>query len=115
MAAKIKPWTEDECKKVEGILTSFNGAEEVCAVMGCEPGELDARCLQSFGTEFEDLMERYHTVGRSKLRQALFEGAMNGNAKALDTLAREQLGSGPVETRRRLNAAAAPIAKEVDF
>lgn len=115
MAAKIKPWTEEECEKVEGILTSFNGAEEVCAVMGCEPEDLDARCLQSFDCKFEDLMARFHTVGRSKLRQALFEGAMSGNAKALDTLAREQLGSGPVETRRRLTAAATPGAKEVDF
>jgi predicted permease len=41
--------------------------------------------------------------------------AMEGNAKCLDTLAREQLGIGPVESRRRTAAKEQPAAEEVDF
>ena len=115
MAKRPTPWTDDEREQVIGILTSFNGADEVCAVMGCEVADLDRRCYQSFGEPFADLMERYHTVGRVKVRQALFDSAMHGNAKALDTLAREQLGIGPVEMRRKLSDAGSDKPGDVDF
>ena len=54
-------------------------------------------------------------VGKTKLRQALFDAAMAGNAKALDTLSREQLGTGPVETRRKLAGTGTAKQEEVDF
>lgn len=115
MAKRPTRWTEEECERVVDVLTSFNGADEVCAVMGCDADELDRRCYQSFGESFADLMERYHTVGRVKVRQALFDSAMHGNAKALDTLAREQLGIGPVEVRRKLSDQGGSVAGDVDF
>ena len=40
---------------------------------------------------------------------------MHGNAKALDTLAREQLGIGPVEMRRKLSDAGSDKPGDVDF
>lgn len=116
MAKKsTRAWTQEEQEQVIAILTSFSGADEVCAVMECDPADLDRRCYQAFNAPFADVMERYHTVGRAKIRQALFDGAMNGNAKALDTLSREQLGTGPVETRKRVTGSIVSKQEEVDF
>lgn len=116
MGKRLQPWSEEDRERVVGILTSFNGADEVCAMMHVDAEELDRRCYQSFGESFADLMERCHVTGRAMLRQALYESAMSGNAKALDTLSREQLGTGPVETRRRVaGIAASKQQEEVDF
>lgn len=115
MGKRPTPWTDEERQRVIDILTSFNGADEVCAVMDVDQSELDRRCYQSFGKPFADLAEQYHMVGKTKLRQALFDAAMAGNAKALDTLSREQLGTGPVETRRKLAGTGTAKQEEVDF
>lgn len=110
------PWTEQQAKDVEDILTCFNGAEEVCAAMGCRKSDLNWLCRQAFGLTFKDAEARFQTIGRSLLRRALFNSAVDGNAKALDTLVREQLGMGPIEARKRTVAKAEQAkADDVDF
>ena len=118
MASRPEPWTEEQAKTVKDMLTCFNGPEEVCAAMECKRSDLNWLCRQAYGESFAATMERFHTVGRSLLRRAIFNAALEGNAKAVDTLAREQLGTGPVETRRRQAAKAKAEqakAEEVDF
>lgn len=118
MTARPEPWTEEQAKTVKDMLTCFNDAEEVCAALECRRADLNWLCRQAFGEPFSTVRDRFHTVGRSLLRRAMFNAAIDGNAKALDTLAREQLGTGPVETRRKQAAKAkAEQAKveEVDF
>ena len=115
-AREITPWTDAQAKDVEDILTCFNGADEVCAAMGCRKGDLNWLCRQAFGMTFKDAEQRFQTIGRSLLRRALFNAATDGNAKALDTLVREQLGMGPLEARRRTAAKAEQAkADDVDF
>lgn len=86
--------------------------------MECAATDLDALCRQAFGMNFARTSHKYALVGRARIRSALFKAAEHGNAKALDTLVREQLGGGPVETRRRQAAEAKAVqakAEEVDF
>ena len=56
-------------------------------------------------------------MGVARVRQALFKAAIEDrNSKALDMFAREMLGLGAVETRRRKTAAAeAAEQEETDF
>lgn len=110
------PWTDEQAREVEETLMCFNGADEVCAAVGCKAADLNWLCRQAFGLTFKQAEARFQTVGRSRLRKALFEAALAGNAKALDTLVREQLGMGPVEARRRTAAKAEQArADETDF
>lgn len=113
MAQRPNPWTEQQARDVESILTCFNGAAEVCAAMDCKEADLNWLCRQAFGLTFKQAKAKFQTVGRSLLRRALFNSAIEGNAKALDVLSREQLGTGPVEMRRKM--ASAPKQEEVDF
>lgn len=99
-------WTEEDVQQVVGLLTTFNGADEVCAVLGCAKDGLDALSHAAFGMPFADAEEVFHSQGRAMVRKALFDQAMDGSAKALEMLAREQLGMGPVETRKRVTAKA---------
>ena len=118
MTARPEPWTEEQAKTVKDMLTCFNDAEEVCAALECRRSDLNWLCRQAFGEPFSAVRDRFHTVGRSLLRRAMFNAAIDGNAKALDTLAREQLGSDPIVARRKQAAKAkAEQAKveEVDF
>lgn len=94
-------WTPEEAEQVQGILSQFNGAPEVCAIMGCDVADLDALCEQAFGMSFERAKETFAAQGRALVRKAIFAAAMEGNTKALDMLAREQLGMGAVEIRNR--------------
>lgn len=112
----LQPWTEQEASDVKETLMCFNGADEVCATVGCKRDDLNWLCRQAFGMTFNQAEQRFQTVGRAQLRKALFSAALDGNAKALDTLVREQLGMGPVEARRRTAAKAKQAeAEEVDF
>ena len=97
----MKKWTEEEAEQARGILTQFNGAAELAAVMGCDESDLDALCRGAFDLEFEEARETFAAQGRALLRRALWQQAQEGNTKALDMLAREQLGLGAVEQRRR--------------
>lgn len=97
----MTPWTDEEAEQVQGILSQFNDAPEVCAVMGCDPSELDALCIEAFDMTFERARDTFAAQGRALLRRALFSAAMDGNTKAIDMLAREQLGMGAVEMRHR--------------
>lgn len=110
-----EPWSEKEAKQVEDMLTCFNGADEICCALNCRKDDLNWLCRQAFGKPFKDVEKRFRTVGQSLIRRAMFNAAMEGNAKCLDTLAREQLGIGPVESRRRTAAKEQPAAEEVDF
>lgn len=95
-------WDEGQADNVRGLLTQFNGAEEVCAVMGCPEGDLDALCDAAFGMPFSEAKDTFSAQGRAMVRRTLMQQALDGNMKALDMLAREQLGMGAVETRRRV-------------
>lgn len=95
-------WTEQEAEQVQGLLTTFSGADEVCAVVDCDKADLDALCQDAFDMDFKCAQEHFAAQGRAMVRKALFEQALEGNAKAMDMLAREQLGLGPVETRKRV-------------
>ncbi|MBR3384042.1 MAG: hypothetical protein IKG69_02350 [Atopobiaceae bacterium] len=99
-------WNEDEVQQVVGLLTTFNGADEVCAVLGCRKSQLDRLSRAAFGMRFELARKKFSGQGRAMVRKALFDQAMDGSAKALEMLAREQLGMGPVETRKRVTAKA---------
>ena len=100
MAAK---WTESDVEQVRGLLMQFNGPDEVCAVLGCEPADLDGLSMSAFGMGFDAARAKFAAMGRAMLRKELMMQALNGNPKALDMLAREQLGMGPVEQRSRQN------------
>ena len=109
-------WTEQETDKVRALLTQFNGLDEVCAVMGCDPSDLDELSLEAFGMAFEPARAKFAAIGRSILRKELMEQALDGNAKALDMLAREQLGIGPVELRAKSSdVATVPSGEEVQL
>ena len=95
-------WDEQQADNVRGLLTQFNGAEEVCAVMGCEESQLDGLCIASLHMDFATAKATFSAQGRAMVRRTLMQQALDGNIKALDMLAREQLGMGAVETRRRV-------------
>lgn len=95
------PWDEEQVDNVQGLLTQFNGPDEVCAVVGCDPSELDAQCDLAFGMDFETAMKTFAAQGRAYIRRALMQQAMEGNVKAIDMLAREHLGMGAIEQRER--------------
>lgn len=100
-------WTKEQADQVEGLLVQFNGASEVCAVMGCDVTELDGLCMQAFGMSFERSREKFAAVGRALLRKALMQQAIETGGRALDMLAREQLGiSAPTTTKGREGAKA---------
>ena len=94
-------WTNDQRATVAELLTQFNGADEVCAVTKCPPEELDDYALDAFGCTFEQARAVFSARGRANIRRALMTEAMSGNTKALEMLAREQLGMGAVEIRKK--------------
>ena len=94
-------WTEEQAAEVANLLTHFNGADEVCAMTETSPDDLDANALAAFGCNFEQAKTAFAARGRAMLRDALMAQAMSGNTKALEMLAREQLGMGAVEIRKK--------------
>ena len=109
-------WTDGDAEQVRGLLMQFNGPEEVCAVLGCAPADLDGLCVGAFGEPFEAARAKFAAIGRAMLRKELMVQAMNGNQKALDMLAREQLGMGPVELRAKSSQSeSAESAEEVQL
>lgn len=93
-------WTDEQIDTVKNLLMNFNGASEVCAVLSCSADELDLYCLHAFNMDFNTTKDFYAARGRAALRQTLMDEALDGNVKALDMLAREQLGMGAVEIRK---------------
>ena len=104
-------WTPQDAEQVRGLLMQFNGAEEVCAVLDCDPADLDGLCLDAFGLDFERARSKFSAMGRAMLRKELMMQALGGNPKALDMLAREHLGMGPVEQRSKQEDRPQPEAK----
>lgn len=96
-------WSENDIEQARGLLMQFNGADEVCAVLDCKRDDLDKLCINAFGLDFEQSREKFAAIGRAMLRKELMTQAMSGNPKALDMLAREHLGMGPVEQRSKQN------------
>ncbi len=94
-------WTEDQAAQVASLLMNFNGADEVCAMTETSPDDLDANAMAAFGCTFEQAKTAFAARGRAMLRDALMAQAMGGNTKALEMLAREQLGMGAVEIRKK--------------
>ena len=94
-------WSSQDAEQVRGLLMQFNGPDEVCAVLDCAPEELDGLCADAFGLDFESARDKFAAMGRAMLRKELMMQALGGNPKALDMLAREQLGMGPVEQRSK--------------
>ena len=112
MAHKVTPWTEEEAGKVVKMLRSFNDADAVAAVMDVPVADLDTLCKEAFGSTFEEVRAKQSSVGRAELRGVLLDQALNGNAKALDMLAREQLDMDPVKRR---TAAPKKPAKQLEM
>ena len=94
-------WDEEQIKQVASLLMNFNGADEVCAMTETNPDDLDKNALGAFGCTFEQAKAAFAARGRAMLRDALMTQAMSGNTKALEMLAREQLGMGAVEIRKK--------------
>ncbi len=94
-------WDEKQKVTVSELLRQFNDADEVCAVTGCSPDDLDAFSQDAFNCTFEQAKSVFAAQGRAMVRQALMQQAMEGNIKAIDMLARAQLGMGPVESRAK--------------
>lgn len=94
-------WDEKQQKQVAELLRQFNGADEVCAIMGCAPDDLDPLSQDAFKCTFEQAKSVFSAQGRAMVRNALMSQALDGNIKAIDMLAREQLGMGPVESRSK--------------
>ena len=97
----MREWSDDDVENVKGLLTSGSGADEVCAVTGCEKRDLDKLCGKAFGRTFEDTKSRFNVVGRAMFNKALFEAACGGNAKAMDMYARTCMGYDPVSAHGR--------------
>ena len=94
-------WTKEQVADVAELLSTFCGADEVCAVTVCAPEDLDANTMAAFGCTFEQAKSVFAAQGRATLRRQLMDEATSGNMKALEMLAREQLGMGAVEVRAK--------------
>lgn len=86
---------------VTGLLASGSGPDEICAVAGCDRDDLDWLCRQAFGQRFEDVRQRFKLVGDANFYKALYDAALTGNAKAIDTYARMRLDYAPHVGRPR--------------
>ena len=106
-------WDERQQKNVAELLRQFNGADEVCAVTGCSPDDLDDLSREAFKCTFDEARSAFAAQGRAMVRQALMQQALDGNMKAIDMICREQMGMGPVESRAR-NIAKAEGADDAD-
>jgi len=100
VSLKPEPWDEKQVDEVERLLKAFNGPEAVAAVMDVPESALDRLCERAFGLDFAHAKAKFSAVGKANLRSTLYEQAVDGNAKALDMLAREQLGMDPVGRRK---------------
>ena len=105
-------WSDEDVENVRGLLTSGSGADEVCAVTGCEKKDLDRLCKKAFGRTFEDTKARFNVIGRAMFNKALFEAACAGNAKAMDMYARTVMGFSPGPPGRRKAEQAEPEPRE---
>lgn len=94
-------WDERQQKNVAELLRQFNGADEVCAVTGCSPEELDELSMEAFKCSFEQARSAFAAQGRAMVRQSLMQQALDGNMKAIDMICRNEMGMGPVESRAR--------------
>ncbi len=94
-------WDERQQRNVAELLRQFNGADEVCAVTGCSPEELDAFSEDAFKCSFEEARSVFAAQGRAMVRQAIMQQALDGNMKAIDMICRDQMGMGPVESRTK--------------
>lgn len=90
--ASRKVWSDDEVEQVRGLLTQFSTSEEVCAVLECDPDELDGLCMAAFGADYKATEAKFAAQGRALLRQMQFQLALNGDRNMLQVLGREQLG-----------------------
>lgn len=79
--------------------------------MDCRASELNALCRDAFGLSRSAAFARFAAVGRARLRVTLMDEATSGNFRALDVLARSELGLGPVESRRKTTPAKDEAAK----
>lgn len=94
-------WDERQQKNVAELLRQFNGADEVCAVTGCSPDELDSFSMDAFKCTFEEARSVFAAQGRAMVRQALMQQALDGDMRAIDMICRSEMGMGPVESRAR--------------
>ena len=97
--SKAEYWDDSEAAKARDLMECFCSPAEVAATMGCEESDLNRLCLRAFGRTLATMRGRCADSGRAKLRKKLFAEAMDGNMKALDMLAREQLEMDPVARR----------------
>lgn len=100
MATPRKTWTDEQADEARSLMEAFCTADEVCAAMGCGAERLDDLCRRAFGAPWAEASATLACAGRARLRRRLMADALDGNAKALDMLARQELGIDPVPSRR---------------
>lgn len=97
---KVTAWSEEQAEQFCGLMQAFNAIDDVCAVMDCDIADLDGLCSKAFGLTFAQAEKKFHAQGRALIRKTMYKSALDGNTKALDMLAREQLGLDPVKSRQ---------------
>lgn len=111
---KAEYWDDSEAAEARALMECFCSPSEVAAAMGCEESDLNRLCLRAFGRTLATMRGRCVDSGRAKIRKKLFDEAMDGNMKALDMLAREQLEMDPVARRAAKKAEAAERKPELE-
>ncbi len=97
-----REWTDADIEKARELLTKVNDCtiEIFSAVMHCTKPEARTLCRRAWDMSFEKAKEHWHLVGDALAECNIFDAAMEGNSKAIDTLTRRRFG-GPVEIRRK--------------
>lgn len=100
------PWSEDDAEQVTGLLRSFSGPKEVCAVMDCAEADLDALCRAAFGRSFDAYKDQQWAVGRALLNKAMMDSAISGTPKSIELMMRKYGDLDPVVIRHERKEAA---------
>lgn len=109
---KPEPWSDEGKEQVTGLLRSFSGADEVCAVMGCATADLDALCKAAFGMSFDAYKDQQWAVGRALLNKAMMDSALSGTPKSIELMMRKYGDLDPVVIRHERKAAEKAEPKE---
>lgn len=101
---KPELWSDEGKEQVTGLLRSFSGAAEVCAVMECAEADLDVLCKSAFGCGFEAYKDRQWAVGRALLNKAMMDSAISGTPKSIELMMRKYGDLDPVVIRHERKA-----------
>jgi hypothetical protein len=110
-----KPWSDDDKEQVRGLLRSFSADAEVCAVMDCEPRDLDGLCRAAFGKGFEAYQRQQQAVGRALLNKAMMDSAISGTPKSIELMMRKYGDLDPVAARQARAAKKGEPAEKLEL